>query len=64
MKRSDGVSMKTSMPSIMAYVANFSLKADGSVAFTCSADNVQSISMKDIIYKVYPCSEIVGYNKS
>ena len=47
MKRSDGVSIKISLPSIMAYVvANFSLKTDGNVAFTCSIDGIQSTSMK------------------
>ena len=47
MKRSDGVSIKISLPSIMAYVvANFSLKTDGNVAFTCSTDGIQSTSMK------------------
>lgn len=47
MNKSDGVSMNTSLPSIIAkVVGNFSLNAEGSVAQTWSTLGIQSISFK------------------
>ena len=45
--KSEGVSMKTSLPSIIAYVVgNFALNADGSVPRTWSTAGIQSISFR------------------
>ena len=62
-KISDGVSMKTSISSIIACVANFSLKAVGNVAFICSTDGIQSISIKTQCKKyIHPNVNDRSYN--